>query len=33
MYEEIIEEKVTKRELTPEAKLSLFEDFLKKLSK
>ena len=33
MYEDIVEEKVRKRELTPEAKLSLFEDFLKKLSK
>jgi len=32
-YEEIVEEKVAKRELTQEAKLSLFEDFLKKLSK
>ena len=32
-YEEIVEEKVVKRELTQEAKLSLFEDFLKKLSK
>ena len=32
-YENIVEEKVRKRELTSEAKLSLFEDFLKKLSK
>ena len=32
-YEEIVEEKSAKRELTQEAKLSLFEDFLKKLSK
>jgi len=32
-YEEIVEEKVAKRELTQEAKISLFEDFLKKLSK
>ena len=32
-YEEIVEEQVRKKSLTPEAKLSLFEDFLKKLSK
>ncbi len=32
-YEEIVEEQVRKKTLTPEAKLSLFEDFLKKLSK
>ena len=32
-YEEIVEEKVAKRELTQEAKLSLFEEILKKLSK
>ena len=33
MYEDIVEDKERKRELTPEAKLSLFEDFLNKLSK
>tara|TARA_S200002703_G_scaffold2466_2_gene3855 strand:+ start:30399 stop:31055 length:657 start_codon:yes stop_codon:yes gene_type:complete len=32
-YRDIIEEKSSSRELTQEAKLSLFEDFLKKLSK
>jgi hypothetical protein len=32
-YENIVEEKTRSRSLTPEAKLSLFEDFLKNLSK